>query len=415
MLQKIKNIVSFFPVIGLLLLVGSLPFHYGWFQRISLYIIAVAYPIDYICNQRWKSWKWTNQKWIYVLFICAFLLPLIWQCFDDCITPIFSKTLNYYFPFFFFGICGIIGTTDKLRVEYVSCTMLITSVAIIIYIFTLFDLFEISNFQRWSSQFNLLSHQHINSHMVLNLYWNFSIILGFFFISYSNTSKWFKGVIVLLMMIVLLALCMTDGRTGLLSLIGVILISILQYMLKHRKWWMTIIVLGTIVCSYGFLLQKERFVNATTETNPRIYIWDVALDMIKERPVLGYGVCSARAEFVERGIADEQFYNKYAKCLIQELESKNQNVNLAMMHSHNAILEIWIQFGMIGVLLLCCIFILILKMHLGHCQFFLNLCLFVFLMQAMFESLGANLQPMYICMMVLLWHYHYINSIRLPS
>ena len=78
-----------------------------------------------------------------------------------------------------------------------------------------------------------------------------------------------------------------------------------------------------------------------------------------------------------------------------------------IMHPHNAVLETWTQFGIIGVLLLLACWILPLIMRLGQEQLYVDLCIFVFFMQAMFESLGNNLPPMFLCLMVILIDYHH--------
>jgi len=410
MIHQLKKIVSYLPVIGLLLLLCALPFHYGWLQRLSLYIIGISFPIDYIYNQRWKSCKWSNQKWVYVIFICFFLLIPIWQYFDKQTTPTLQIMINNYVPFLFFGICGLLGITDRLRIEYVSMTMLITSVGIIIYTLLSVGFSDFSNFKIWIKHFNDILHQQVNTHMVINLYWNLSVIFGFFIIWYSENSKWLKGVVVALLIPICLALSTTDGRTGLLSFVGVVLIFMLHSMFKHRRWWIFPIMLGFAMCTYGLFKQNNRLVAATTEINPRVYIWDIAVDMIKERPYLGYGVCSARSEFVEKGMEDDNFYNKYAKVLIDKLNSKTQNIDLAIMHPHNALLDTWIQFGIMGVLLLLGCFVLPFTMRIGKYQLPLNLCVFVFAMQSIFESLGSNLQPLYLCLMVLILHNQFLNT-----
>ena len=114
-MSRIKNSISYLPVIGFLFLIASLPFYYGWFQRAALYILGVSYVIDYVINQRWKDWHWSKNKWVYVAFIGFFLLIPLRQCCDENITSLFSKTIQNYLPFLIFGICGIIGITNKLQ------------------------------------------------------------------------------------------------------------------------------------------------------------------------------------------------------------------------------------------------------------------------------------------------------------
>jgi O-antigen ligase len=409
-INRIKSIVSYLPILGIILLISAIPFHYGWYHRISLYILTFTYILDYIANQRWKNWQWSNKYWVYICQIAFFLLIPVWHIFDEIQTPILQRTIENYMPFLILGICGIIGTTDKFRIEYVALAMIFTSIAIISYILNIVGFPDFASISTWVSNFNYISHQHINSHMVLNLYWNFSLILGLYLVWRSNFSKAWKVIIALLMTPIFIALCITDGRTGLLTLVGIILILLVYYMYSHRKWWMIGVVLGFLVGAYAFLMQREDFIRATSETNPRIYIWNVTIDMIKEKPLLGYGVCSARNEFVERGVANEEFYENYTQYLIRYLQTANIDADLSIMHPHNALLETWIQFGIIGVLLLLTYLVLPLTMRLGQYQLFLNLCVFAFVMQSIFESFGSCLQPLCLCLMILFWHHQFTLS-----
>ena len=58
------------------------------------------------------------------------------------------------------------------------------------------------------------------------------------------------------------------------------------------------------------------------------------------------------------------------------------------------------------LLLLAC-WVLPLIMRLGREQLYVNLCVFAFFMQGMFEAMGNNLPPMFLCMMVILIDYHH--------
>lgn len=411
-LNYIRNIVSYLPVIGLVCLSSSILFTYGPYQRISLFIFAFAYPLDYICNLRWKQWQWDRNKIVYVLFIAFFLLIPIWHLFDAQYTPILQDTIEKFIPFLFIGICGIMGMTDKFKMEYIVYAMLLTSVGVIVFILTLVGMPNPDSLNHWVDAFNIKSHEYINTHMVLNLYWNLSIILGLYFLWHSRSRKLWKVLVFICMVPICISLCMTDGRTGTLTFIGTIFFVMLYCISVYRKWWMMGILFGFIIGSCTFLMQRHRFVAATHEKDTRVYIWDVSIDMIKEKPLLGYGVCSARSEFVERGMSDDDFYNRYANPLVSYLKSRNLKVDLSIMHPHNAFLETWAQFGIIGLVLLIGCLISPFAMRLKKNQLFLNLCIYVFLMQSFFESMGSNLQPMYLCLMVLLWNSHQINASR---
>lgn len=403
----VRTIVSYLPVAGLLLLLGTMPFLYGAAQRIALYWIAVSYPIDYILNRRWKGWKWTQSKWTYIAFIAFFLLIPIWQCFDPLRTGLYRFTIERYLPFLVVGACGLLGMTDKFRIEYASWVMLGVSGGIVVYLLMQVGLPVMDNFADWMLCFNHFRATHVNSHMVINLYFNLSLILGLYTVIRSKYAWWLKVLTGILMLPVLFALSCTEGRTGLLTLIGVVSLTMMYYIFRTRRWWWGILLVLFVGGVALGLMQRERFVKAVTEVNPRMYIWDVAIEEIRERPILGRGVCSARENFVTRGQQDSDFWNHYASDFKASEERHHGFANMDIMHPHNAVLETWTQFGIIGVFLLFSCWLFPLIMHLGREQLYLDLCVFAFFMQAMFESMGNNLPPMFLCLMVLLIDYQH--------
>lgn len=52
-LNNIKNIVSYIPVLGILLIVMSIPFGYNTIQKVGHCILGLGYLTDYIVNKRW--------------------------------------------------------------------------------------------------------------------------------------------------------------------------------------------------------------------------------------------------------------------------------------------------------------------------------------------------------------------------
>lgn len=409
--EKINNVVSYLPAVGLLALMATLPFHYGSAQRIALYWLALAYPIDYIVNRRWQGWHWSHRNWVYVAFIAFFCLIPIWQIFDPQLTPLFQFTIERYVPFLAIGICGLLGVTDKFRVDYVAWTMLATSVSMILYLVAIVGLQP--DFTHWCFLFNLARIEHINTHMVFNLYLNLSLILGAFVVIYGKRPLLARILTAIAMLAPIFALLITEGRTGLLTLLLCTFVLLLYYMLCQHRWWMLSLVALFVIVAGVIVMNNERLEVARTTTNPRIYIWKVAGQMIMDRPILGYGVCSAREEFIRRGLADDDFNAHYAdEVRTMPCYSAQGRIHFEIMHPHNAILETWTQFGVLGVFLLVVCLMLPLLMRLQKYQLYLDLCVLAFAVQACFESLGNNLQPMYLCLMVVLFHTQFISDVR---
>lgn len=413
--EKINNVVSYLPVVGLLALIATLPFHYGSAQRIALYWLAAAYPIDYIVNRRWQGRHWSHRNWVYVAFIAFFCLIPVWQIFDPLYTPHFAFTIEHYLPFLVIGICGIVGFTDKLRAEYVAWTMLAVSVSIIVYLLVQVGLPFGSPIEQWTMQFNDGRRLLVNTHMVVNLYWNLTFIFCVYTLTLRRLHCAIRVLTFLFLLPVLGALFITEGRTGLLTTCGICLSFMLYAIYRARKWWMAIFVLLFAGGMYATLQHRERFIAAVTKINPRVYIWNIAKQQIAEKPILGYGVCSARAEFIKRGMDDEVFYNNYAHALLQEQEKLYGHSCTGVMHPHNMFLETWTQFGIIGLLVLAACLLLPFVMHIGKEQLYADLCVFAFAMQGCFESIGNHLPPMFLCLMVFIWERQYLSHSQSTS
>ncbi len=404
-MKKVQNIISYLPFVVVLLLMASLPFPYGPFQRIVSYLIAIVYPLDYIINKRWEGWKWSSRKWIYVVFIAFFALVPISQLFDPIRTPLYSFTLEHYAPFLIIGLCGMFGMTDKIRLDYIAWAMLAVSCGIVLYLIGRVG-FAIDGLYNWAVAFNTYRWGEVNSHMVVNLYFNLSLIMGAMILLESQYKWSVKAATGFLMVFPIFALSISEGRTGLLTFLVSSLILTIYYLFTRRRWWMMTII-TFIIAGVGVMVgTSSQWKEKPVADNPRMSIWRVESQMIRERPITGYGICSAREELISRGLADEQFKDRYA-CEIEgdPQYRKNGVVTYEKMHPHNVLLESWAQFGIIGVLLFIACLILPFCMKLGESQLYLDLAVVAFSIQACFESLGTHLLPLCLCLPVLVFHY----------
>jgi len=83
--------------------------------------------------------------------------------------------------------------------------------------------------------------------------------------------------------------------------------------------------------------------NEHRQTNPRVYIWKYATELIVDKPVLGYGV----------GDAKDKLTNSLKNC--EELfwdGEKNVPLNRKSLNYHNQFLQSWAEVGIAGFLLL---------------------------------------------------------------
>lgn len=124
---------------------------------------------------------------------------------------------------------------------------------------------------------------------------------------------------------------------------------------------------------------QEVFVKDTNkETNARVYIWAYAMELIKDNPIIGYGVGDAKTEL---------------NVLLKNCKAKfwNGKQNIPIYHKnynfHNQILQTWAEIGILGVMLLLYLMIRPWTIKNQHPLFliFLGLTFLGFLTESMFE------------------------------
>ena len=86
MINLVRNVVSYLPVIGLLLIIISTPFGYNIVQKTGHFMFGIGYVLDYSLNKRWVNWRWASDKWIYVAMLSIYILIPLWQLWDK--TPV---------------------------------------------------------------------------------------------------------------------------------------------------------------------------------------------------------------------------------------------------------------------------------------------------------------------------------------
>lgn len=413
------QVLPYFPLIGSLMVVATMPFKYGEWQRFSLYCLGLGYLIDYLVNCRWREWRWDWRKIVMLAFCAFFLLPPIWQLFDPVKNVWYQCTVNAFAPFILIGMAGFLGTSDKIRMDWVAWVMLATSTAIVSYLCYRSTLDALQGYD-WFFAFNWFRTQHINTHMVVDLYFNLSLILGALVLFDTSHAKWVKGLTAFLMLPIFGALLLTDGRTGLITLAVSMLVLMLYYAWRSKRWWWMVAVSVFCIGTAAFMANNEPIQKAVQTTNPRIGQWKVCGQMIAERPILGYGVCSAREEYVRRVRDDETLRHIYVEPEVETFPQFRQNgeIRYDMMHPHNAIMETWTRFGIIGLLLSLICLIGPMCLQIGKNQIYLTLCAGAFFIQSLFESFGTNLQPLFLVTITVLFYCSYCadtDGATLPS
>lgn len=406
--------MAYIPAVGMLMVLASLPYHYGWVQRIGLYLAGLGYLLDAVVNTRWREWKWTADKWVYLAMIAFYVCIPVRQLFDSNEIWLYLYKLREYVPFVLLGGMGFCQMPTKLKTEHVAWTMLASCCYMgVVMLFVMWG-HHAASWTDWLADLNRARTEHLNTHMSVNYYCNIALVFGVWTLLHAHCRRWVKVLTGIVMGLVVLALLLSEGRTGQLTMLVLVVALGGVYMWQHYRRWL-LPVLGVLFLFGGAVWYfNPRYHEPSATHNPRIYIWRVGVETALEKPVFGWGVSSGRLQFVANGKADEDFCKHYMHEYEHICRDRFGEVYYDLMHPHNAFLETTIEFGLVGLLLLLlCVVLPVILIPIGNDRYYLAACIFVFVMQASFESFGRDLNPMWLPLMTVLWHYMALSRAKM--
>ena len=176
-----------------------------------------------------------------------------------------------------------------------------------------------------------------------------SIAILFSYNIYLNISKYYEKIVLLIAVFIVFATILFLSRRGPVFALCLALIPVLYKLYKssNRKSLFMKLGIGAIVSAITIILlvkpiKKRVFEvlnpktyvekNETNSTNNRIQIYKCAVELIKEKPILGYGIGRDRKEL----------YDCYKENLYYLYENK--------FNTHNQYLGILLRFGTLGLL-----------------------------------------------------------------
>lgn len=393
--ELLRTLIAYLPVVGMLVLVASLPFGYSEVRRTGHYLLGIGYVLDYVVNCRWQGWHWTKDKWAFVSLIALFLLLPLWQLWDATPpTDYFWHQLNRHCVFLLAGIAGLMGFTDRFRLRYIGYTMLLTGLVLFganLYLY----LRQYSLVPFNLVEFNIIRAKELQSHMVINLYVNTAIIIGFY-ILWRCSSRMERLLVATAMGLNWCYVLLSVGRAGFLTSLIVVFVFLTGYAWRWcRRYWLPLSValialMGVLVWNNKRLMSDELFHNS------RIYVWDYAVRQIAHKPWLGYGVSTVSTEFVNEMYNDEVAYNGFVAPLLEFPDFAAWGRSLMTHHAHNTLLMLWLEFGVAGVLALGFFFVSAAIMPPPSMRIYVWLFLVALAVQMVFEPLGDHLQPEFI-------------------
>lgn len=387
-LTDFRQIISYLQVLSLWILVALLPFRMGVIPRWAMIVAGVLYFIDYGVNKRWIGWRWTKDKWLYVIMIVYYLCIFIWNIGSHTHTSRFSFVLEERLPFVLCGMIGIMGLNKDVKLKHICYVMIVSAVVTSLYIIYHCDgCFFLQSPMKQSLLFTQSRIQWVNSHMMYNLYLNTTLIFAFYLLTREKISRAIRVLVVLACLWFFYLLCLTEGRVGIITglILGASFILIYSYK-RGLKWFVPILIGYAVLCT-GIIAQHQRFTASKIEHEPRWMIWNANIDIIMEKPVIGHGVCDAKELLIEKAIVGDGELQRWYRNRINTVYNGNQN----KIQPHNAFLEAWGEFGIVGLCLLFCIFLFPLTMHPKENRIYMLLIIGCFCIQSMFDSFFSPL------------------------
>lgn len=401
MTENIKLWIEKLSAIGFIPLIATMSTGFTKWQLIALYVAAGFYVLDFFVNQRWNNLQWDKRNWTFVSFIFFFFVINIFAFADQHTSRQWGGIADAYLPMLIYGAIGIVGISGKIKVKYIALTMLIVCLYIVgASIWHIKAFLPTLPVSEWMPTYYHFRTHLFGAHMIINVYRNIAIIMSVYALCNEEMSKICKTLIITLLAITCLFVAFSDGRIGLITMIVILFSFLLKYTIHKLGKKLTIIAMTVFAVLAGILvLNKDKFQNvANLEHNPRYSLWHVACKTIAEKPLLGHGVFSFKEDFSQNAIKDEGIQKYY----LDEFFSTYKDGDITQMHPHNEFLKTAMQIGIVGLIPFLLIFILPFYTRFGEKQIYINLFVFCFVLQMLFDVFHSGFQPRLYCLVYLI-------------
>ena len=410
-MKNFCKITQLLLTIAALVLTVTMVTDYSRYQQWALCATGGLYVLDYLLNQRWRSFQWKKADWVMVAMAGFFVLIIMRNGLDGFeMTHLFSHQIELLAPFFVLALVGILGVDHALTKRQIAYTTILTSLAVIIATFVLCavkaPLPDYITFSTPLEYYHVQMHQHIGTHMSLDLYMNIALIFGLMMATQSENKKE-KVFFGISSAVIAVNTCLSDGRSGMLAtllIIGLVVIC------EGWKRWGYKALVGLVLClglASGFIAVNGRFhlpsqltKETSAQADPRLSLWEYTYGWIQERPLLGHGYGIEDA-YITSAFANEDVKTHYidmmARIGLLTFET------IAEVHPHNTFLLLWLEAGVLAPLALILIFVLACWLTKKEDRLYVILFSLVILWQAMFDSFCSVFQPTVVCWFLLLW------------
>ena len=345
------------------------------YQRLTLYIFFISYFIEIFTDKKWHNIKFKNNQIYYLTIGAFFLLGLAYLPFESD-KEYFSHHLNKRLPLLGIAVIGFLGVNDKYRLSYFLKTLVASSVIALTYLFVIkLNIIDLLQDVKWQDTIAFTRRKYINEHMMFNFYLNITLV-GIWYLTSKGYKEFKTSSKIFYLSVSLLIICtlmMSEGRSGILAfIITSLLLVFLQIWRKAAKLAITAVLL--IVVAGSITISKHpRFSVDYIEHEPRVFLWQSAINVISNQSILGNGISTAQSKFDK------------SRANYQTEEYRLTWQNHKYLDSHNQYLQTTMEFGILGLLLLLTIYTCPILTIDSERKLLASLWLFLIIFQSIFD------------------------------
>ena len=343
--SKLRHFVNLINLSSCLFLIFALILQNRKLELGTYYVFFFSYVIEFFTDKKWQNFTFDRKTKYFGVILLFFALAFIYYPFEFN-THYFSLLIEKRYPLLGFSIVGIFGLNHFYRLRYFIISITFTSLAIILYL--VFIKVGIAEFIKDENLFNLSRIKFVNTHMIMNFYINSSIIGIWYLLSryWTKINLFSKIILFVSLFIFLYILSISEGRTGFVFGMAISFILVLYELWKKKKALALLFAFLIPWIALAMISLHQRMDIELIKNEPRYFLWEAGMSVVKEKPILGHGISSAQIKY------------DAAREIYQTEAYKNQWVASKHLDSHSQYIQSWMEFGVLGLILVLFIYLI---------------------------------------------------------
>ena len=349
MREKITTAVNYINLFGMLFLTATVIINSLPLRQIGYYIFLISYMFEFFLEKKWQNIQFQRRHIYYLGMFLFFVLAFLYYPFDS--NTYFKKLIEYRYPLLGFAIVGFFGVNSKYKLNYFLNTFIISAVAVVLYlIFFKVGIVEFILNPERDALFTFYRIENLTAHMMFNFCLNISLISIWYILtrSWKRIKMWKRSLYIGTLIILFFILYLSEGRSGFLAAILLMLGFVFFEVWKMRKSIGIIVALLIPFVFVGLASHHERMSEQMLKGEARLFLWKAAVEVVKEKPIFGNGISTAQEKY---NIYRDK--HETAEFKVYRLD-KQKN---AMVDCHNQYLQTTMEFGIVGLCLLLFLYV----------------------------------------------------------